>query len=326
MRLPAPLDKFRFWMSCKLYKNPVLLPAAFLLVGGAIGAFPNLVHTPGASAHPTGASAATHAAARQQVSQERKLRELSIELSRLQARADRLDALGQQWVDAAGLEKAGFDFGEAPGQGGGDNEDAGEFERLGLTMIASDLRAMEQQYDLLEKQLQILDHWEDTVGDVEPGIAYASPGGGYQTSGFGGRYDPFGRGKRFHSGIDLAARVGDPVMAMAPGKVVFAGWQGGYGNLVEIEHEGGYHTRYAHNSKLIVAVGQHVETGTMIAKAGSTGRSTGAHLHIEVLAHGQQVNPRPFLERGRRVAAEQRKLIAKLAQIKPATPIRGERG
>lgn len=310
------LDKLRFWMSCKLYKNPVLLPAAFLLLGGLGGAFAHTVR-----ADATDVQAATVVDAKAQATdahiarQDQTLRALAIELSRLQARADRLDTLGKQWVDEAGLEHAGFDFGEDPGQGGGDlDEQTGE--ALSVSMIASDMQKMQQQYDLLEKQLAILDHWEETVEEIAPGAAYASPGGRYQTSGFGGRYDPFGRGKRFHAGIDLAARVGDPVMAMAPGKVVFAGWKGAYGKLVEIQHEDGYRTRYAHNSSITVRVGQRVDTGVVIAKAGSTGRSTGAHLHIEVLANGRQVNPRPFLERGRRLAIEQRKLMSKLEKVK----------
>ena len=308
------LDKLRFWMSCKLYKNPVLLPAAFLLLGGLGGG--SFAHTVQTDAQASPAVVVVDTGAARQAQQDQALQALAIELSRLQARADRLDTLGKHWVDQAGLEHAGFDFGEEPGQGGGELDDQ-DFERLSVSLIANDMRQMQAQYDLLEKQLAILDHWEETVDDIAPGAAYASPGGRYQTSGFGGRYDPFGRGKRFHAGIDLAARVGDPVMAMAPGTVVFAGWKGAYGKLVEIQHEDGYRTRYAHNSSVQVQVGQAVDTRTVIAKAGSTGRSTGAHLHIEVLANGRQVNPRPFLERGRRLAAEKRKLMDKLAKIKP---------
>ena len=117
----------------------------------------------------------------------------------------------------------------------------------------------------------------------------------YITSGFGGRADPFGGGGEFHKGIDFHARIGDPVMAVADGVVSFAGQRSGYGNVVEVDHGNGYVTRYAHNSRLVVQVGDLVHAGQVVARAGSTGRSTGAHVHFEVWQNGVVMNPRKFL-------------------------------
>jgi murein DD-endopeptidase MepM/ murein hydrolase activator NlpD len=117
----------------------------------------------------------------------------------------------------------------------------------------------------------------------------------YITSGFGGRADPFGGGSQYHKGIDFDANTGDAVVAVADGVVSYSGRRSGYGNVVEVDHGNGYVTRYAHNSRLLVQVGQLVRVGQELAKAGSTGRSTGAHVHFEVWENGHVVNPRKFL-------------------------------
>ncbi|MDC6700631.1 M23 family metallopeptidase, partial [Leclercia adecarboxylata] len=101
-----------------------------------------------------------------------------------------------------------------------------------------------------------------------------------------------------HKGMDFHAKVGDPVMSVADGVVSFAGVKGGYGNVVDVDHGNGYVTRYAHNSRLVVKPGDLVRAGQEVAKAGSTGRSTGAHVHFEVWERGQVVNPRKFLGDG----------------------------
>ena len=111
------------------------------------------------------------------------------------------------------------------------------------------------------------------------------------SSRFGMRRDPIHGHHRRHSGIDIAAARGTVIAAAAPGKVVFAGRRGGYGNLVEIEHADGRHTRYGHADQLLVAPGDEVIDGQPIATVGSTGRSTGPHLHFEVMENGQKVNP-----------------------------------
>ncbi|HST24145.1 MAG TPA: M23 family metallopeptidase [Blastocatellia bacterium] len=108
---------------------------------------------------------------------------------------------------------------------------------------------------------------------------------------FGYRSDPFTGGARFHSGVDIKARSGDTVGASQPGIVVFAGWYYGYGNMVIVSHGSGITTRYAHLSSIAVEVGERVERGQIIARAGSTGRATSPHLHYEVRVDGSAINP-----------------------------------
>jgi murein DD-endopeptidase MepM/ murein hydrolase activator NlpD len=100
-----------------------------------------------------------------------------------------------------------------------------------------------------------------------------------------------------HRGLDIAAAYGSTVVAASAGKVIFSGWNGGYGKLVIIEHPGGITTRYGHNSVLLVEVGEHVEAGTPISQVGSTGYSTGAHCHFEVRQGTEAINPLPFMEK-----------------------------
>jgi len=113
------------------------------------------------------------------------------------------------------------------------------------------------------------------------------------TSGFGYRRDPFGGGGEFHPGVDLAASAGSPVRATADGVVGRAGWNGGYGQMVALEQGNGIETRYGHMSQLAVVPGQQVRRGEVIGYVGSTGRSTGAHLHYEVRVNGRPVDPLP---------------------------------
>ena len=111
------------------------------------------------------------------------------------------------------------------------------------------------------------------------------------TSGFGMRIDPILGTRRLHSGVDLAAPSGSPIVATSAGTVSKAGWNGGYGLFVSLEHGGGLQTRYGHMSRLNVVAGQRVHTGDVIGFVGSTGRSTGPHLHFETRVDGQAVRP-----------------------------------
>nr|WP_299852979.1 M23 family metallopeptidase [Sphingomonas bacterium] len=128
------------------------------------------------------------------------------------------------------------------------------------------------------------------------------------TSGFGYRSDPFHAGAAFHPGIDLAGAYGTPVYATADGTVIHAGWNsGGYGNMVEIDHGRGIATRYGHMSAILVSEGQHVTRGQQVGRMGSTGRSTGNHLHYEVRIDNRPVNPIPFMKSTDYVLAMQRR-------------------
>jgi len=128
------------------------------------------------------------------------------------------------------------------------------------------------------------------------------------TSGFGVRSDPFNSGAAMHPGIDLAGPIGTPIYATADGTVLRAGWNsGGYGNLVELDHGRGITTRYGHMSKIVVPNGAHINRGQLIGYMGSTGRSTGSHLHYEVRIDGRAVNPIPFMKSTDYVVAMQRR-------------------
>jgi murein DD-endopeptidase MepM/ murein hydrolase activator NlpD len=115
------------------------------------------------------------------------------------------------------------------------------------------------------------------------------------SSGFGRRGDPFRRAAAMHYGVDIPGRMGTPVLASAPGVVRFAGAAGGYGEMVEIDHDGALATRYAHLSRILVRPGTRVEQGQLVALMGSTGRSTGSHLHFEVRVGGRAVDPLAYL-------------------------------
>ncbi|MBK1719716.1 M23 family metallopeptidase [Thiocystis violacea] len=128
-------------------------------------------------------------------------------------------------------------------------------------------------------------------------VASTAPAGwlwpvrGRLTSGYGWRWHPITQDRRFHAGIDLAAPPGTPVRAVAAGRVRSAGWAGGYGHLVELEHGAGWTTRYGHLQRALVAPERVVEAGEILALVGSTGRSTGAHLHFEIRRHGRPIDP-----------------------------------
>jgi murein DD-endopeptidase MepM/ murein hydrolase activator NlpD len=123
-----------------------------------------------------------------------------------------------------------------------------------------------------------------------------------QTSGFGFRWDPIKRNRRVrHKGLDFAAPRRTPIVATAPGRIVRAGRMGAYGNLIEIDHGNGFRTRYAHLDRISTRVGKVVELNETIGLMGTTGRSTGTHLHYEVLYKGRQVDPKRFIEAGRYV-------------------------
>lgn len=123
------------------------------------------------------------------------------------------------------------------------------------------------------------------------------------SSNYGYRVDPFTRGPAMHTGVDFRAETGSPIRATAPGKVVTAEYSGGYGNMVEIEHANGITTRYAHMSAILASVGQSVTTGTVVGRVGSTGRSTGPHLHYETRINDEPVDPTRFLRAGSKLAA-----------------------
>ena len=222
---------------------------------------------------------------------QRELNALAARLGELQAEANRLNALGERLTRIGQLQDGEFDFEKPVGIGG-----AGPTHDIAKPELDSGLDQLDRQFSASGEQLSVLEALlfnrqldMNAVPSREP-IADS-----YITSGFGRRADPFGGGSQYHKGIDFEANVGDPVLAVADGVVSFAGARSGYGHTVEIDHGNGYVTRYAHNSRLTRRVGDLVRAGQEVAKAGSSGRSTGAHVHFEVWENGQVVNPRKFL-------------------------------
>jgi murein DD-endopeptidase MepM/ murein hydrolase activator NlpD len=222
---------------------------------------------------------------------QREVNALAARLGELQADANRLNALGQRLTVIAQLGDGEFDFEKPVGIGGaGPVRDmpAGGL-RSGLGALGAQLKHSGHQLSVLEALLFNRELDQNAMPSRVPVL------NSYITSGFGGRADPFGGGSQFHKGVDFEADVGDPVLAVGDGVVTFSGERSGYGNVVEVDHGNGYVTRYAHNSRLLVQVGDLVRGGVEIAKAGSTGRSTGAHVHFEVWENGVVVNPMQFL-------------------------------
>ncbi len=145
----------------------------------------------------------------------------------------------------------------------------------------------------LDRELRRMDRLERsllTIPSARPARLAA------MSSTYGHRRDPFTGARAMHSGIDFKGEHGTPILAAAGGRVVFAGRKGGYGNTVEVRHGGGLMTRYAHLSRIAVRPGAKVQQGQQLGGMGSTGRSTGTHLHFEVRLNGRAINPRPFLE------------------------------
>jgi murein DD-endopeptidase MepM/ murein hydrolase activator NlpD len=155
--------------------------------------------------------------------------------------------------------------------------------------------------DRVQTGLERLRHFERAV--VALPFARPVPGDVDLTSGFGYRIDPFTRGPAMHTGLDFRAEHGAPVRAGGAGQVVAAEYAGGYGNMVEIDHGNGVTTRYAHLSAIAVSAGETVAAGAVLGRAGSTGRSTGPHLHYETRIDGEAVDPQRFLRAGTRIAA-----------------------
>ena len=228
---------------------------------------------------------------------QRDLDALAVKLGQLQAQSTRLNALGVRLAQMGKLDDGEFNFDQAPPVGG--VEDAGG-AGYGLPQaLDQSIDQLAAQFDGQQAQLAAL---QSLLMDarIESNLKPTGmPVPGYISSYFGGRPDPFSGHAARHTGIDIATPKGTPVHAVAEGMVTFAGVRNGYGNVIEIDHGNGYMTRYAHNSILVVRPGQRVHVGDVIAKAGSTGRSTGPHVHFEVWYKGRVVNPLAYVKNHR---------------------------
>ena len=220
---------------------------------------------------------------------------LATRVGRMQAQMIRLDALGKQLTEVAKLKRGEFDFDQPPALGG---PETGSGEGPVVPALDAMLASMDAQIDDRRRQLTALQNLimtRELARQIVPGGRPVESG--YISSLYGQRTDPFDGNQASHHGLDFAGAAGTQVLAVADGIVSHTGTDGGYGRLVEITHGNGYLTRYAHNAKVLVKPGQTVKRGDPIALMGSSGRSTGTHVHFEVLRDGKPMNPLSFVRR-----------------------------
>ena len=225
------------------------------------------------------------------------LNAMAVRLGDLQAQVMRLDGLGERLARIAGLkpqELPSFQPGQVPGSGGPHSPltardlSVREFTAL-VDKLARDVENRSDQLGVLEALLVQSSTSRKFLPSLKPIVD------GWHSSNFGSRIDPFSGQTGFHEGLDFPAPHGTPIVAAASGKVVYAGWHPQYGKILEIDHGGGLMTRYAHVSQFAAREGDLVVRGQHVASVGSTGRSTGPHLHFEVRLNGVSQDPVRFL-------------------------------
>jgi murein DD-endopeptidase MepM/ murein hydrolase activator NlpD len=223
-----------------------------------------------------------------------KVNALAMRVGQMNANVIRLDALGKRLTRMAKLEDGEFDFGNPPALGGAEGGADGQPAQIpNLTTMVDDLQnqlsSREQQLGVLENLILTRELNKQVYPEGRP------VQDGFISSYFGSRADPFTGFTASHRGIDFAGPEGTKVSSVAAGLVTFAGERAGYGQMVEINHGNGLATRYCHNEKLLVKQGDMVRKGQEVSLMGSTGHSTGPHLHFEVLKNGTQVDPLRFI-------------------------------
>ena len=226
---------------------------------------------------------------------QQNLNSMAMKLGEMQAQLTRMDALGDRLSHLAGIRPQEFKAAEAPGLGGAaptqlppQNLSLGDFSEK-LLVLARQVESRNDMLGVLEAQLFEQAVKKKMIPTMMPVKA------SYNPSGFGRRIDPFNGQWAMHEGIDFIAEYGSPVQAAAGGVVIFSGFHPQYGYMVDIDHGNDLVTRYAHASKLLVREGDIVQRGRKIAEVGTTGRSTGPHLHFEVRFRGAAQNPAKFL-------------------------------
>jgi murein DD-endopeptidase MepM/ murein hydrolase activator NlpD len=219
---------------------------------------------------------------------------LALRLGELQAKVIRLDALGERLTEVAKLDRGEFDFSSSPAVGG--PESATTVESISVPDFVQSLETLTKQVDDRSAQLGLLEtmlmsrNLEDEVLPAGRPIKH-----GWISSYYGMRTDPFTGRREHHKGIDLAGKLGSDVISVGAGVVTWAGDRYGYGKLVEVNHGNGYSTRYGHASEVLVHVGETIKKGQVLALMGSTGRSTGPHVHFEVRYKGKAVDPKKYV-------------------------------
>ena len=217
-------------------------------------------------------------------------------LGLLQSHVMRLDALGARLAKMAQLDDMEFGIANPPGIGGPQTMLSDGSQGLTELDFLVSLYQLEQALEDRQDKLSAMEAMLMGRSLQEQTRPLGNPAeGGWFSSLFGYRTDPISGKREYHVGIDLAGRSGMLVTSVASGIVTWSAPDQGYGNLVEISHGNGYVTRFAHNKENLVSVGEKVEKGDVIAIMGSTGRSTGTHVHFEVVRNGRHVNPRSYI-------------------------------
>ena len=215
------------------------------------------------------------------------------QIAEMQARLWRMEALASYMHETAGLPKDEFDFDAPVSQGGPLNNEA---QVLEVDNLDTQLASLSQRLKQRETELSILDQvLLGIYNDKGARPAGAPIVKGWMSSPSGERVDPISGKKAWHEGMDFAGAKGSEVIAVANGVVVFAGYRDGYGQMVEISHGKDLRTRYGHHEEVLVHAGQSVKRGDVIALMGNSGRSTGPHVHFEVLKEGRPVNPARYV-------------------------------
>lgn len=223
---------------------------------------------------------------------------LSVRLGSLEAEIVRLNALAKRVASKAKLDPKEFSLDEKPPQGGVEGIIGSEVgdEHSSSSELLSAFQTAENKIGKEKGMLATLEKILDGITLQEEVTPSSWPvHSGYISSEFGFRRDPFNGRSRMHKGLDFAGPIGTPVYAVATGVVSFVGRKSGYGNVVEVDHGDGVVSRYGHLSAAKTVEGQLVKKGDLVALIGNTGRSTGPHLHLEVIKHGEQQNPREYL-------------------------------
>ena len=225
-----------------------------------------------------------------------KLAALTLRVAELHARLVRIDALGERLTSMAKLENGEFDFSLPPALGGPELEASGD--SFAAPEFAQAIDELAQQIESRQHQLQTLEALlANRKLESDVFIAGRPITKGWMSSRFGRRTDPFTGKIAWHSGVDFAGKEGSDIIAVAAGVVTWSGDRQGYGLMVEVSHGKGFTTRYAHNKENLVKVGDVVKKGQIIALMGTTGRSTGYHVHFEVYKNGRAVDPASYIHR-----------------------------
>jgi len=228
---------------------------------------------------------------------DQKITALTIKLAELQSQVLRLNALGDRLADDANIPAKEFNFNQLPASGG-PVSDAFPINDKTLEQLFIEIEHFESKINYEEKQLQMLESLSFGHHIQNNGYLSGRPiAKGWLSSYYGVRKDPFNGKPTMHKGVDFAGKENTAIIATASGVVTWASKRYGYGNLIEINHGEGLTTRYGHNKDLLVSVGDVVNKGQKIARMGSTGRSTGPHVHYEILRNNKQIDPIKFVYR-----------------------------